>query len=144
MDPLSTVEILGELGRKLARIKESAPPEEKSDIAKREEAAFEEQIQKERQKAEVKGIIQDIEERKKYAFRTFFLICAWLVGVFLLLILQGFFGTAPSSFEYKNGNVLTLNFNLHDSVLLAVVGGTTASIISIFVIVVKYLFSKHE
>jgi hypothetical protein len=140
---LSTVGKLEELGRKLARIREPAPPEKKSDVGKREEAAFEEQIEQEKQKAEVKGIIQDIEERKRYALRTFCLICAWLAGVFLLLVFQGLFGADPSSLEFKNGDVLTVNFNLHDNVLMAVVGGTTASIISIFVIVVKYLFSKH-
>jgi len=136
--------LLEEVKKKLAGIKESAPPEKASSSAgKQDEVAFKEQLERDKLAAEVRGIQQDISERKKYAHRTFWLICFWLAGVFLLLLLDGFLGANATSLHFKDGNTLDLKFSLGDNVLMAVVGGTTASVISIFVIVVKYLFSKH-
>jgi hypothetical protein len=69
---------------------------------------------------------QDRSERKDYADRIFQLVCLWLGAVGFIVFLQA---TSP-------------RFNLPDSVLLAILGGTTASVISIFIIVANYLFPR--
>jgi hypothetical protein len=76
----------------------------------------------------IRGENQNIEERKKYAHRTFCLICAWLTSVFLLLLLQGFEGFPASRFV------------LDKTIIITVVGTTTASVLGIFIVVMHYLF----
>jgi len=87
----------------------------------------------ERQHKEVllTGERQDIQERKKYAHRNFWLIVCWLIVINGVLLLQGFKVT-----------VLGHSFDLPTSVLLAVVGSTTASVLGIFLIVTNYLFPR--
>jgi len=79
-------------------------------------------------KARLRGLSQDIDERKKYAHRTFCLIASWLAAVYLLLLLEGFEGL-PRSYFY-----------LDKTVLITVVGTTTASVLGIFIVVMHYLF----
>src|ERR1700730_481448 len=74
---------------------------------------------------ENQGLKQNIAERKKYAHRIYCMISVWLSGVFAILLLAGF------NF---------LSFRLADSVLLAIVGGTTINVLGIFYIVTNYLF----
>jgi hypothetical protein len=71
------------------------------------------------------GLDQDIRARKKYAFRIFLLVAFWITAVLAILILQGF------CFH---------EFHLSDNVLLAAIGSTTANIIGMLLIVIKYLF----
>lgn len=68
-------------------------------------------------------------ERVKYANRIFKLMEGWLCSVFFLLILVGM-GTQAGWFK------------LSDSVLIALVSGTSVNVIGIFAIVVNYLFNK--
>jgi hypothetical protein len=139
----SMTELIEQVKKKLAGISEPPPVvNPSSNVGKQDEAAFERQLELEKRRTEILSLRQDIKERKEYARKTFRLIKIWLGGVFVLLLLQGFSGTEPSSVNLPNGFVLHLKFNLNDNVLIAVVGGT-ASVIGIFVIVVKYLFSKH-
>ncbi|MFM2399380.1 MAG: hypothetical protein RL341_1537 [Pseudomonadota bacterium] len=70
---------------------------------------------------------QNIDERKTYAGRIFWLIVGWLIGLAVLLLAQGF-GRA------------TGNFEMSDSVAIAIVSGTTVNVLGIFVFVAKYLF----
>jgi hypothetical protein len=79
-------------------------------------------------KTRVRGLSQDIDERKKYAHRTFCLIAGWLVAVYALILLEGFEGTPGS------------HFSLDKTVLITVVGTTTASVLGIFIVVMHYLF----
>jgi hypothetical protein len=64
--------------------------------------------------------------RRWYALGIFLLVIIWLVGIFLLLVWQGF---------------CWRNFHLSDSVLLAAIGSTTANIIGVLLIIVKFIFS---
>jgi len=73
------------------------------------------------------GLDQDIKERKKYAFRIFLLVAFWITAVLVIIILQGF---------------SVCGFHLSDSILLAAIGSTTANVIGILIIVIKYLFSE--
>ena len=79
--------------------------------------------------AVAEGAWQDLEERKKYALRIFVLMCCWLGLLFALLFVAGW---AP------------LGFELSDSVLLALIGGTTANVLGIFVLVARYLFWRSK
>ena len=130
----------------LKQIKEAAAPAPTPE-AKEEQKDYAKQIEIDRLKKELEGIGQDISERKVYAHRIFCLICLWVSGVFVILLLQGFLSDATSPLAIiESGKTIILIktvFKLPDSVLLAVVGGTTASVIGIFIIVANYLFPKH-
>jgi hypothetical protein len=79
--------------------------------------------------AHIRGLIQDMAERKKYAGRIFCLLAIWLIGIFLLLLFQGFL--SPHNW-----------FSLDDKVMIAAIGGTTVNVIGIFVVVARYLFPQ--
>jgi hypothetical protein len=64
--------------------------------------------------------------RRWYALGIFFLVVIWLIGIFVLLVCEGF--------GWKK-------FHLDDSVLLAAIGSTTANIIGVLLIIVKFIFS---
>lgn len=82
----------------------------------------------ERNFAQVKldGIKQDIKERKKYALWTFVFLCVFTSTVVGIIILSGF-----SKF---------LNFELSDTVLIALITTSLSAIVGIFILVMRYLF----
>lgn len=67
---------------------------------------------------------QKRQQRKEYADRIYQLIVWWLMGIGGVLLLQGLSG----------------EFHLGENVLLALIGGTTANIVGIFYVVVRFLF----
>jgi hypothetical protein len=75
---------------------------------------------------------QDIALRKDFAWDIFYLIVGWLSLVFVVLGVQGF---AVTIFRHT--------FHLSDSVVLALIGGTTVNVLGIFIIVVRYLFPSR-
>lgn len=75
---------------------------------------------------EIKNREQDISMRKEYANIVVKFVCYYMFCVFLILFLAG----SPSS------------FTMSDSVLITLLGTTTATVISLFAIVVNYLFPK--
>lgn len=74
-----------------------------------------------------KGDEQDIDMRKQYAEQIFALVSLYMFAVFFILILPG----SPSS------------FTMSDTVLVTLLGTTTANVIGVLVIVAKYLFPKR-
>jgi uncharacterized membrane protein len=72
---------------------------------------------------------QNIGLRRFFARTIFGLVVLWLVLVYVMLFFQGF------SFH---------GFHLSDSVLIAAIGSTTANVIALLVIVLKYLFGGSE
>lgn len=76
------------------------------------------------------GKRQDIEERKKYANKIFWLISIWLICIYVIICLAGF----GKSYGF---------FIVNDSVLVSLITSTTATVIGLFVIVVNYLFKKN-
>ncbi len=78
---------------------------------------------------DIKDLIQDRDERKKYALRIFILICAWIGLLFAVLALEAV--GSPRGW-----------FHLDDAILLALIGGTTANVLGIFYIVTRYLFPR--
>ncbi|MDA0206989.1 MAG: hypothetical protein O3A53_10710 [Acidobacteria bacterium] len=69
---------------------------------------------------------QDRKERKRYAERVFRLVCWWLAGVMALVCSAGLDA-----------------LHLDETVLMTIVGSTTASVAAIFVVVAKYLFPSR-
>ena len=76
----------------------------------------------------LRGVAQDIEERKTYAKRIYYLVVGWITGVGIMLFAQGF--------KFRG-------FELSDGVLIAAIMTTTASVVGIFLIVTSYLFPKR-
>lgn len=101
------------------------------DVSNTPDAKYQEekhQLEKEEIRARLKSFRQDTDERKKYAHRIFCLLCTWLICVGVILLLQG---------DMING------FELDKEIIVALIGGTTASVIGIFLIVAQYLFPKR-
>lgn len=93
----------------------------------------------------VKVLKQDREERGKYADKLFNLICTWLIVISLLIIGSGYKNDLDTTITNSSGKIIRETttpprFELSDKVLLALIGGTTASILGLFVIVANYLF----
>lgn len=79
------------------------------------------------------GRKQDRKQRKEFASKIFYFLCVYMTVVFVLLLFAGIKGLRSS-----------LSFTLSDTVLLALLGTTTANVISIFIIVAKYLFPNKK
>jgi hypothetical protein len=89
------------------------------------------ELDNQQREAEIHGLKQDIDERKKYASRFFWLSCGWLLVITTILMLQGF----GSIWFWR------VPFKLPENVLLAVIGSTT--VLGILYVVANYLFPKR-
>ena len=81
----------------------------------------------ERKKAELESLQNDIDARKKYAYRIFLMIVMWLVVILLIIVLTG-------------RHVLEIS----DAVLLGLIGSTTVTVASFFLAVTRYLFPSKK
>lgn len=86
-------------------------------------------LENEARKGENIGNEQNRNQRKEFAERIFSFVSLYMFFVFLLLFLSGC--------EYAY-------FHLSDTVLVTLLGTTTANVISVLVIVVTYLFSRKQ
>lgn len=75
------------------------------------------------------GEKQDRGQRKDFAERIFSFVSIYMAFVFLILFISG---------------TTTTNFYLSDTVLITLLGTTTANVIGILIIVVTYLFSRKK
>lgn len=82
-------------------------------------------------KEELKSKIQDREQRKEFAKKIFIFLCIYLFVVFSTVIC--------SAVESD-----CMKFTLSDNVLITLLTTTTANMIGIFILVVKYLFNTKE
>lgn len=106
------------------------PPQSPPSIPDNKYEAEERAFESEKRGFVLRGLEQDLNERKTYASRIFVLICCWLGGMIGLLLLQGFLSVWGV-------------FNLSEAVILAAIGGTTINVLGIFIIVVNYLFPRR-
>jgi len=93
------------------------------------------------------GLEADIEARKTYANRIYRLIFGWLIAILVVLLLHGFLAKNETTLTFSiwhYGFTKTVHFELSDPVLLALIGGTTASVLGLFVIVANYFFPKRR
>lgn len=75
---------------------------------------------------EVSDRIQDRQERKKYAYRTFIFLSVFTSTILFIVLLAGFSEAA--------------NFSLDNSVLIALITSSLATVVGIFILVMQYLF----
>lgn len=75
----------------------------------------------------LKGLKQDRRERRKYADLVFTLISMWLTMILCFVAASG-----------------TGGLQLSDNVLITLITTSTASVIAIFLIVMKYLFRQNN
>lgn len=94
--------------------------------------------------AKLKGLLQDISERKKYAAHIFWMVASWLIMVLIVLWLNGiksFYMLNPFQKLYSIGpQYIEFSFHLSDQVLITLITTTTINIGAFFLIVTKYLF----
>ncbi len=83
------------------------------------------QLQKRVVDTEITSRRVDIALRKKLSGRVFWLTVAWLCSMQLLVLFEGF---------------RLLSFQLSDTVLLTLIGSTTASIVGLLAWIVRYVF----
>ena len=77
---------------------------------------------------QLKQIDNILSDRKNYAYKIFLLVVFWLIGLALLLLLQGF---------------RLCSFNLDAKILITLIGGTTLNILGFFTVVANFLFPKN-
>ncbi|RRB04586.1 hypothetical protein [Larkinella rosea] len=82
-----------------------------------------EQYDKEERRTRLLGLTQDIQERKKFAQRIFWMVVMWLFVILGIIVLEG----------------LHL-LDIPQAVTIALIGSTTINVTAFFVIVTKYLF----
>ena len=87
------------------------------------------QHQKDLQDAQLESFKQGIELKAKFSFRIFLLVIIWLAVVLLIIVFNGYGAWG---------------FSLSDSVVITLIGSTTANILGLLVIVLKYVFSAHK
>ena len=112
------------------RITEGEPPPDSPDPISQLEEDY---TAGQQEAARLKQLEQNIDERKKYANRIFYLVCSWLVFVGVLVLLNG-----------VQGCVASIPFRLSDAVLIALITTTTINVIGVFLFVVRYLFPKDN
>jgi hypothetical protein len=86
-----------------------------------------------RQTLIIEGLEQDLKLREAFAWDIFYLIVAWLILIFLILLLEAFSATLCGH-----------TFKLSDTIIVALIGGTTVNVLGIFIIVVRYLFPQRS
>lgn len=93
-----------------------------------------EDLDKKREREYVRGLKQDIDERKKYANRIFVLVAVWLAVVVVVLVADGI--RWPWMARY-------VGFDLPEAVLMALITTTTGGVVGILLIVARYLFPQR-
>lgn len=87
-------------------------------------------LTQEMEQARLESYRQDTHERRTFARYIFWMVALWLLGIFAVVVCRG---------------VKTLNFELSDTVMVALITTTTINVAAFFLAVTKYLFpSKPE
>ena len=102
------------------------PPGNVSSEADESTAVALADIERARVEAELESLITDIDQRKTYAGKIFWLVIVWLSAVGLILLLH----------MYRCWNM----HPLPDGVLIALVAGSTVSVVGILASVIAYVF----
>ncbi len=109
------------------------------DIQEARLASF--KLQNDKLREELADLKSDRDFRNEYAPKIFGLICVWLVLVVGLIFLDGL---SLSGGLGLPGTDKTLGFNQSDGVVLGLIGGTTASVVGLLVIVITYIFPRRS
>ena len=132
------------LHTKAAELIVSVTDEEKQiETAQREEIGL---LEIEERRLRNLSLSQDIKARQTYASSIFSLICWWLVAILLVLVLNGFLSKSETKLQVSLFRLhweSVAHFELPTAVLVALIGGTTATVIGLFAIVANYFFPKR-
>lgn len=92
---------------------------------------------------------QEVANRGRLTWCIFFLIVAWMVMVLLIVAAVGF--RHPEQTLDVTGTVIPTTtadwfvaFHLSDSVLMTLIGGTTANVLGLFLVVAQHLFPRRH
>lgn len=103
---------------------------------------------KQEQKARLDDLQAEVENRKRYTTWLFWLMVGWMVVVLGIILLAGL--KYPELRKDETGAFVPLHwydwlvaFDLPEGVLLALIGGTTANVIGLFLVVARYLFPRR-
>jgi hypothetical protein len=88
---------------------------------------------------EVERLKQQIELREEYARKSFWLVVSWILGIFILLVMNGSDSTIP--IVIGNSTYL-FRVKISEPLMLALVGTTTLNIVGLFYFVMNNLFPK--
>ncbi len=134
----------------VGKITEQPPTKDQSEeIGKEEARAIAERLSLDKFREELETIIQDRIERKKYANRAFWIVIGWVGVLSIILFFQGFWGHTGGegtvqisgvSYKFTKPSLFTLS----DTVLVALISGSTLSIFGFFTAVMNYLFPKRK
>lgn len=112
----------------------------------------------ERLQAELDDFKSEVENRRVYTSRLFWLMVAWITVVLGILIATGIeappspvdnagaaAASPPASLAPEPGVAHWIGaFKLSDAVLMTLIGGTTANVIGLFLVVAAYLFPRRS
>lgn len=96
-----------------------------------------EQLYTDQQREELAALRAYHKARKTYARCAFWVVCAWLSAILLLIFLQGFKSIAIT---INSQQQVLYEFHLSDGVLIALISTTTVNIVAFFIIVLNNLF----
>lgn len=109
---------------------------EENSISKSEKMDYEE----EKKRLENIRYEEDSAARKELKNKTYRLAVIWLAFIMVIILLQGI-----TIDDDKFGGVFKgLSFNLSDVIMSTLLGGTTVTVTSLLVIVIKGLFKERE
>jgi hypothetical protein len=103
-----------------------------------------------RAKAELEDFKQEIENRRIYTGKLYRLMLGWMIAVLVIVVVTGIHEPATPAIAQAGSRswwTQTLAwitaFKLSDNVLLALIGGLSASVIGLFLVVANYLFPRR-
>jgi hypothetical protein len=108
-----------------------APPalEAESEEPTPQTRLWQEEQQRQIGRLQIRGLTQDLNQRRNYARLLFGILAVWLFCILAILGLEGF--------GY-------MGFDLEASVLIAALGTTTGNVIALFVVVARYIFPRNN
>lgn len=117
-------------------------PAKRDDLAEAEV----QDLEKARSIAELRDFTNEVENRSKYTSRLFWLMVGWIVVVLGILIASGVEvpPIMPDDVKLTAFGRWVGSFRLSDPVLIALIGGTTANVIGLFLVVANYLFGPRR
>jgi hypothetical protein len=92
------------------------------------------------------GLANEIKIRKLFSKCLFGLVASWIAAVMTVLFMQGCCSknTVTCIVDEKTAEIQSVSFFLSDSVLIALISGTSVSVIGLLVTVVNYIFPKES
>ena len=91
----------------------------------------------------LRGLQNDLQARKRFSVGIFHLVKLWLSAIFAIVLLEGLLSKTIIHVFWQTrwfsirGDI---GFNLSDTILVALIGATTANVLALFFLVVRYLF----